>query len=111
MCIRVHPLLLRARGQPHGDVLYRAAERGFHMPFEVGKDDVTVGLPNDPGNLNRFEVPIIALDIRDVAAVGAVADQDGAAEVFFSKAMLSRRLQTVGRRTATAGIQDSRIKP
>ena len=110
MRIGMHPLLLRTRGQPHGDVLYRAPERGFHMPFEMGKDDVTVGLPNDPGDLNRFEVPIIALDICDVTAVGAITDQDGATKVFLGKAMLGRRLQTVCRRAATAGIQNGRIE-
>ncbi len=80
------------------------------MPLEVGEDDVTVGLPDDPGNLNRGKVPIIARDIRDVAAVEAVSDHDGTAEVFLGEAMLGRRLQTVGCRAATAGIQDGRIE-
>jgi hypothetical protein len=110
MRIRVHSLFLRTRGQPHGDVFYRTAERGFHVPFEVGKDDITVGLPDDPGNLNRGKVAIITGDIRYITAIGAVTDQDGTTEVFLGETMLGRGLPAVCRRAATAGIQDGRIE-
>jgi len=91
MCIRVHPLLLGAQGQSHGDVLYRPAKCGFHMSFEVRKNDVTVGLLDDPSDVNLGKMPIIARDFYDITAVGTIADHDGAAEVFFGEAVLGSR--------------------
>jgi len=60
MCICVHPLLLRTRGQPHGDFLSPANADSI-CPCEVGKDDERRS-PNYP-RPEPIEVPIIALDI------------------------------------------------
>jgi hypothetical protein len=110
MGIGMHPLFLGPGGHSHGDVLDRASKRRFHMAFEVGEDDKTIGLIDDSRSLNGKKMAACAFNLDDVTAIETVADHHGATQIRLGKTMVRCRLEAVGPGSPAPRIKDRGIE-